>query len=542
MPKELTRGQFWSLAKKAGSVIQKSGCKVENCFAHCFGSNHYYDLVLRLAAIMTGTIPVTINWQADTIDRIFYKIDLTECRLVVTDSCFSAEHLDSINKQFPRLPIFHVDHLDRQEEIREDEFAFHIDPEFTRIIVFTSGTTGQPKGVQLPYRAYQTNRSTFEQFLEIKPEDRFAVLVVNPLHHANSTAITDWAMRRPGSQIHLIERYSSDYWKILTHVVFRDYDRVVAPTVSRHFDFLENLDAQNSLPVEMERLKAAMEKTDFLIGSAPVGPTTIRRVQHYASQIPSVRFGSTETCLQIIGIPRHLWEKSKLRIFQRGWNHQVKGEPYPGYYIGRPHPPHTRARIVKSITPDDTGYMKDCDIGQPGYLITRGKNLMSGYVKDEEETRKVFHDGWYTGLKDICFVLINEEDGELDYYWVSRESTLLIRGGVNYSYDQINSELMDFVSNQYGLPEDSFDVSVVGLKVNSEHEDSCCVAIEMRDEEARKKIEEIEKTFKDLAKQHVSKGARPDYVLFGPIPRNFKGSVLVKELTAQFKQRLGLKR
>lgn len=538
---ELTRGQFWSLAKKAGSVIRKSCCKRGDCFAHCFGANHYYDLLLRLAATMTGTIPVTINWQADTIDQIFYKIELTECKLVVTDSHFNTEHRDSIKNRFPTLPISHVDHFGRHEDIREDEFAHDIDPEFTRIIVFTSGTTGQPKGVQLPYRAYQTNRSTFEQFLEINPEDRFAVLVVNPLHHANSTALTDWAMRRPGSQIHLIERYSSDYWKILTDVVLRDYDRIVAPTVSRHFDFLENLDAQNNLPIELEGLKGAMEKTDFLIGSAPVGPTTIKRVQHYAGRIPNVRFGSTETCLQVIGIPRHLSEEIKLRLFQKGWNHQVKGEAYPGYFIGRPHPPYTEARIVKSITPDDKGYMKDCEMSQPGYLITRGGNLMSGYVRDEEETRKVFHDGWYTGLKDICFVLMNEEDGEKDYYWVSRESTLLIRGGVNYSYDQINSELMDFVSNQYGLTRDSFDIAVVGLKVDSEHEDSCCVAFEMRDEQARNKMEEIEKTFKDRAKQHVSKGARPDYVLFGQIPRNFKGSVLVKELTAQFKQKLGLK-
>jgi len=159
---------------------------------------------------------------------------------------------------------------------------------------------------------------------------------------------------------------------------------------------------------------------------------------------------------------------------------------------------------------------------------------MSGYVKNAKATREAFHQGWYTGLKDIAFTLKNGQDGALDYYWVTRESTLLIRGGANYAYDQIDAELADLISHHYQLPADSFDVAVVGLKVKSEHEDSCCVTIEMKNRQAQKRVAEIEKTFKDIAAQHISKGAKPDYVRFAQIPRNFKGAVLVKELAAEF--------
>ena len=38
-----------------------------------------------------------------------------------------------------------------------------------RIVIFTSGTTGHPKGVLLPYRAYECNRASFEQFLGFQP-------------------------------------------------------------------------------------------------------------------------------------------------------------------------------------------------------------------------------------------------------------------------------------------------------------------------------------------------------------------------------------
>ncbi|HUT71512.1 MAG TPA: class I adenylate-forming enzyme family protein [Desulfatiglandales bacterium] len=536
----LTRDALWVQAKKAASVIRNVGCKTGDCFALCYGANHHSDLAFRMASTMTGTTPVTINWQADTIARISYKIQLTECKLAVADSHFNPDYLDSIGNQVRDIKVFHVDNLDSQTELPDDEFSGDLDLESTRIIVFTSGTTGQPKGVQLPYRAYRTNRSTFEHFLEIKPTDRFAVVVVNPLHHTNSTAITDWALRRPNSHIHLMEKYTTDYWKILSEVASRNYDRLVAPTVSRHFDFLENLDRTGKLPIGSEELKTAMNKTDFLIGSAPVGPATIKRLQHYAGKTPIVRFGSTETCLQVIGTPRHLSEKATLEAFKHGWNHRVNSQAQPGYYIGRPHHPFTEARIVQSITPATNGYMKDCDNGRPGYLITRGSNLMSGYVKDAEATREAFHQGWYTGLKDIAFALKNEQDGAPDYYWVTRESTLLIRGGANYAYDQINSELTNFVSHYYQLPEDSFDIAVVGLKVDSEHEDSCCVTIEIKNQQAQEKVVEIEKTFTDMATQHISKGAKPDYIRFAQIPRNFKGAVLVKELAAEFSEWLTL--
>jgi len=529
-----TRGEFFSLARKAAGVLKANGCGKGHRILHCFGANDYNDLAFRVASALIGTVPITVNWQADPLEHMIYKFGNTGATMVVVSSSFNPELIEGLKSNLRDVPFFNTEGLGAQKEISADDYLDDIDTEFTKIIIFTSGTTGNPKGVLLTYSNYNTNRATLEQMFEINGSDKLAMLIVNPLHHANSTAITDWALRRPGSHIHLIKRYSTKYWAILKDVVTAGYDRVVAPTVSRHFDFLEELSTTDRLPVELEKLKEAMSKVDFLIGSAPVGPTTIERLQKYAGRTPTVRFGSTETCLQVIGIPRFLDEEARLEIFKKGWTHQVNGEQFSGYYIGRPHKPYTEVRIVKSIARGEEGYLEDVERGIPGYLITRGDNVMTGYVNNPGATEEVFDDGWYLGLKDICFALENNRDGKLDYFWMIRDASLLIRGGANYSCDQISVELRDFIVQHYKLSKESFSLAVVGLKIDSEHEDSCCVTLELVDEEAKAMRATLKDSFISKARVEVSKGARPDYLRFAKIPRNFKGAILVPELKSEY--------
>ena len=50
-----------------------------------------------------------------------------------------------------------------------------------------------------------------------------------------------------------------------------------------------------------------------------VGPTTVARLQKYTGKLPVVRFGSTETCLQVLGTPLSLSEEQRLKAFEAGW-------------------------------------------------------------------------------------------------------------------------------------------------------------------------------------------------------------------------------
>lgn len=523
-----TRGEFRELAAGAAAALARLGAVRGDRVLHLFAANSPRDLAFRLAAVRTGTVPVTVNWQADDLERIAFKARVGGARIVVHEGQ-SSDRLAALSSLLPDTAFLDAADFGDGEAGPEPAASSWEDE---RLVIFTSGTTGLPKGVRLSHRSYRTNRLTFEDHFGLGPEDPLDLLLVNPLHHANSSALSDWGLRRPGAVIHLVERYGTAFWQILAEAAEGRRGMLVTALVARHVDFLEDLDREGALPVEKGRLERALRGTDILIGSAPVGPTTVRRVLNWCGRPPRVRFGSTETCLQVAAIPGTLAPEAVLEAFERGWRHEHRGERAEGYYIGRDHRPFTEVEVLRAVDPGREGYLLPCEAGEPGYLVTRGDNLMSGYAGDEGATREVFREGWYTGLRDIGFRL-EGKDGVQDLYWMARDSALLIRGGANYAYDQVAAELSAVLTDRFGLPADSFRLAVVGLRLVSEHEDSCCVTIELFPGAAGRR-EELARSFRDAAGKAVSKGSRPDFVRFAPVPLNFKGAVLVTELKGEF--------
>ena len=535
-----TRSEFLALAHKAAFLIRMNDIKSRDKILFCFGKNNIKDLIFRFASIITGTVPVTVNWQADPLERIFYKLNKSNCKAVISGESFNNDFKIEIERKYPDIKFISTDELTNSTALdKPKDFAKYLVNESTRMIVFTSGTTGDPKGVQLSYKNYKTTAYEFQEMLNIGKGEKLAAILINPMHHGNSSTFSDILLRYPNATIHLIEKYSTNYWLILKKITENfNYDRIIAPAVSRHFEYLENLVKSNKLPIalEIKKLVKALNKIDFIIGSAPVGPTAINYLKKYTGRIPCVRYGGTETTLQSVGIPQYIPQNKREIFFRKGWEHTLNGEKSPGFYIGRENAPYVQVKLVKSISKDNNNYLKEVSEGEPGYFITKGDHIMTAYVNNPTATAEVIDNEWYLGLKDIGFYFIDAEDNIKDFYWMNRDAAMLIRGGANYSYDQINDELSDLLSKEYKIPESSFSVAVVGLKLRSESEDDCCVTIQLIADDAKAKQQAISDTFIKKASKHVSKGAIPDKIRFAKVPRNFKGAILVKDLKKDFEE------
>ena len=75
---------------------------------------------------------------------------------------------------------------------------------------------------------------------------------------------------------------------------------------------------------------------DELTGSGDLSLSVMQlSTRRYTSKLPVVRFGSTETCLQVMGTPISLSEASRYRVFEAGWANSFCGVAQKGYYIGK---------------------------------------------------------------------------------------------------------------------------------------------------------------------------------------------------------------
>ncbi|MGY1689888.1 long-chain-fatty-acid--CoA ligase [Geodermatophilus sp. SYSU D01105] len=264
------------------------------------------------------------------------------------------------------------------------------------VILYTSGTTGQPKGAELTHANLRGNaRTTQETLLEGTPDD--VIMGCLPLFHVFGLTCALNAGVLAGACLTLLPRF--DGAKAL-EIVQRD--RVTV------FEGVPTMFAAMLHQPDRDRYDVSSLRLCVSGGSAM--PVEVMRGFEEA-------FG----CIVLEGYG--LSETSPVASF----NHP-HAERKPGT-IGTP------IRGVEMRLVDDEG--RDVPEGEVGEIAIRGENVMKGYWRKPEETAKAIPDGWFrTG--DLA-----RRDADGYYAIVDRKKEMIIRGGYNVYPREIEEALYE---------------------------------------------------------------------------------------------------
>jgi len=275
-------------------------------------------------------------------------------------------------------------------------------------LLFTSGTTGLPKGVVLTHGNIWWNSVNVDSRLDARRGD--VTYASAPLFHVG--ALNSFALRMVVRGGTLVIRRTFDPVQFLADLVdFKVNTMFVVPSMLRALQRVPGL-----WDADLSALRSVV------VAGAPVPPSQIREFAEHGVLLQQA-WGLTETAPFATHLPS---EQTLAKIGSCGI-------PMP----------YTEVRVV------DTTSGEPCDPGVAGELVVRGPNVTSGYWENPEATEAAFdEDGWFHS-GDIGY---RDPDGYL--YIVDRLKDMIISGGENVYPAEVERVLA-------GMPGVT-DVAVVG--------------------------------------------------------------------------------
>ncbi|WP_144509675.1 class I adenylate-forming enzyme family protein [Bacillus sp. FJAT-22090] len=464
-----TYSEFYESAKRLAGFFQAKGYLQEDIIALYLNNSDYF-LVCYYACQLGGfsVMPVNTKLAAPEVNYIFTH---SEAKALIYDADLKST-LEAIPKTFRKFQ----DTLEIGENcvltdiIKDDSITFAETSkreEQTSVVFYTSGTTGKPKGVMLTADNVKATAQIWGEAMGLNSKDRMQI--VAPLFHCAASHVFSIPVIYAGGTIIIEEGFSPER---ALNTMERE-NVTIFFGVPAMYSILLNTPKMENLQLPNLRL--------FTYGAAPMPYELVRKVK---ALYPGVKvqnlYGQTENS------PAATTLKDHHALDKVG----SVGEPLP----------QTEVRVV-----DEFG--NSVPVGQVGEIITKGPQVMKGYLKNEEATRKAIQNGWlYTG--DLGKF---DEDGLL--YIVDRKKDMIIRAGENVYPVEVEEVL-------YQIPE-VLEAAVVGVPHEVYGEVPKAFVV-LKEGKSLTKEEVMEFSTKQLAKYKLPE----DVVFIDNLPRNASGKVL----------------
>jgi acyl-[acyl-carrier-protein]-phospholipid O-acyltransferase/long-chain-fatty-acid--[acyl-carrier-protein] ligase len=385
------------------------------------------------AAFLCGKVPVNLNYtlsettlaacvkQCDIQTIITSRAFLEKIKLTPPGKLFFIEDIAGASSAFEKLtawllakfaPFWLLKKIaGRETEVALDDLA---------TIIFSSGSTGEPKGVMLTHYNILSNIQQMEHILNFTHHDRF--LGILPFFHSFGFTVTLCLPAALGAG-----------------VVFH-----ANPLDGRAIGTLCRENAVTLLmatPTFLQLYMRAVPREDFgslqlvITGAEKLPEKLALAFEENFGIRPLEGYGTTE-CGPAVAV--------NIMDFRAAGFHQVGGKRGK---IGRPLP----GMMAKICDAENPWGDKKIPVGEPGMLLARGPNIMQGYLKQPEKSADVLRHGWYcTG--DIAQF---DEDGFLQI--TGRLSRFSKIGGEMVPHLKIEEKLQETA----GVAEISFVVTGV---------------------------------------------------------------------------------
>jgi fatty-acyl-CoA synthase len=432
-----------------------------------YGKNSDTEVALFFACARLGLIFVPLNWRLVPAE-LNYIVGNADAKILFHSGEYEAEAAEVLDGLDAR-PVNTDDRLEHLIAATEGQTAA-TDAALTDpyLIVYTSGTTGRPKGAVLTQEAILWNAIISQHAHDFVPGDH--ILNMLPLFHVGGINIQMMPSFFVGATMTLHPAFDVD--KAIRALEYEGITTTVCvPTVMKALLYHPDW---GGLKLPTLRL--------FNTGSTDV-PVEIIEANHKRG-IPMVQvYGATETG------PMATYQKAAEAMATQG-------------SIGRCGA-HTQVRLMRE---DGT----ECEIGEPGEIWVKGPNNFSHYWRNPEATEAAIVDGWFrTG--DVAY---RDEKGL--YWFADRVKHVVISGGENI----YPAELERILGRIPGIVE----AAVVGRVHPKWGEVPVAAVVRTPDGPSKEQI--LEAFVGQVARFKQPK----DVVFLDALPRNTMGKVVAKDV------------